>query len=61
MQQGPDKFKDLAPRSRTDYQDAFDFLQKYGSSPIKTMTRGKVVKLRDLANNEHHRTFADRV
>jgi integrase len=43
------KFQDLAPRTRSDYQNCFDYLKPIGDTPLMRFTPSLVVNIRDKA------------
>jgi integrase len=51
----------LAPRTRSDYQKVRDWLGKAAEKPVGTLDAAQVYKLRDKANREKGRRFANYV
>lgn len=52
-------FTDLAPRTRSDYQKIFNYLQPIEDTPIARFNSPLVVKIRDRAAAKHGRWFAN--
>lgn len=55
------KFTDLRPRTQSDYQKIFDYLQPLSPAPLHELTAGWVAKLRERAYAKHKRRFANYV
>lgn len=58
---GSAAFLDLAERTRTDYQRAFDYLQPIADTPLARFDRPLVVRIRDKAAEKHGRRFGNHV
>ncbi|AXS39695.1 tyrosine-type recombinase/integrase [Breoghania sp. L-A4] len=54
-------FLDLAPRTRSDYQRVFDYLQPIRDTPLTRFTTPFIVKLRDKTEHRRKRRFANYV
>lgn len=52
-------FTELAPRTKTDYQKVFDYLQPISSEKLARFKSPFIVKLRDKALEQHGRWFAN--
>ncbi len=55
------EFLELAPRTRSDYQKVFDYLQPLDGDPLITITSAYVIEARDAAFSAHKRRFANYV
>jgi integrase len=55
------KFQKRAPRTQSDYQKVFDWLQPIEDQPLDWFTRGRVAKIRDQAEQQHKFRFANYV
>jgi integrase len=55
------KFQKRAARTRSDYQQVFDWLQPIEDTPLERFTRGFVAKLRDKAETQRRFRFANKV
>lgn len=55
---GHEAFRDLAPRTRSDYQAIFDYLRPIADTPLVRFDRPLVVRIRDKATSKG-RTFAN--
>jgi integrase len=54
-------FRDLAPRTRSDYQNVFDYLKPIADTPLIKFDRPLVVRIRDKAAASHGRKFGNDV
>jgi hypothetical protein len=54
-------FRDLAPRTVSDYQKIFDYLQPIADEPLATFNRPLVVRIRDKAAASKGRRFGNYV
>jgi integrase len=54
-------FKDLAPRTRSDYQKHFDYLKPIADTPLARFDKPLVVRIRDKAATSKGRKFANDV
>lgn len=54
-------FAGLADRTKSDYQDVFDYLQRLDDTPLKLIDAPFVLELRDKAFAKHKRRFANYV
>ena len=54
-------FQDLAPRTQSDYQRCFDYLQPIADTPLVRFDRSLVVRIRDLAESRRKRDFANKL
>jgi len=54
-------FRDLAPRTRSDYQGVFDYLKPIADTPLIKFDRPLVVRIRDKAAASRGRKFANDV
>jgi integrase len=54
-------FRDLAPRTRSDYQGVFDYLRPIADTPLVKFDRPLVVRIRDKAAASRGRKFANDV
>jgi integrase len=52
---------ELAPRTRSDYQKCFDYLQAIGNTPLDRFTPPLIAKIRDKALEKHKFRFANYV
>ena len=50
-------FRDLATRTRSDYQRVFNYLKPIGDTPLVRFDRPLVVRIRDRAAEKHGRRF----
>ncbi|QIO53406.1 tyrosine-type recombinase/integrase [Rhizobium leguminosarum bv. trifolii] len=55
------KFQKRAARTRSDYQEVFDWLQPIEDTPLERFTRGFVAKIRDKAETQKRFRFANKV
>lgn len=55
------KFTELKPRTKSDYQKVFDYLQPLAPAPLLEMTPGWVARLREAAFKKRKRRFANYV
>lgn len=56
-----DSYLDLAPRSRSDYDKVFDFLEPLWQTPIRSFTTPRIVELRNEWRKERGRRFVNYV
>jgi hypothetical protein len=54
-------FRDLAARTRADYQGVFDYLKPIADTPLVQFDRPLVVRIRDKAASSHGRKFGNDV
>jgi integrase len=54
-------FLDLAPRTRSDYQNVFDYLQPIADTPLIKFDKPLIVRIRDKAAQDKGRKFANDV
>jgi hypothetical protein len=54
-------FTDLAPRTKSDYQTAFDYLKPIADTPLVRFDKPLVVRIRDKAAKDKGRKFANDV
>jgi integrase len=54
-------FRELAPRTRSDYQGVFDYLKPIADTPLIKFDRPLVVRIRDKAATSRGRKFANDV
>jgi integrase len=54
-------FTDLAPRTRSDYQNVFDYLQPIADTPLTRFDKPLVVRIRDKAAQDKGRKFGNDV
>jgi integrase len=54
-------FRELAPRTRSDYQGVFDYLKPIADTPLIKFDRPLVVRIRDKAASSRGRKFANDV
>ena len=54
-------FRDLAARTRADYQRCLDYLKPISDTPLVRFDRGLVVRIRDKVAAKHGRRFANYV
>jgi integrase len=54
-------FRDLALRTRRDYQRCFDYLHPIADTPLVRFDRPLIVRIRDKAAEKHQRRFANYV
>lgn len=55
------EFTELAPATRDDYNDVFDYIQPIADMPARDITQAFTIKLRDKAFKKHKRRFANYV
>jgi integrase len=56
---GHPAFTDLAPRTRSDYQAAFDYLKPIADTPLVRFDKPLIVRIRDKAAKDKGRKFAN--
>jgi hypothetical protein len=54
-------FTDLAPRTRSDYQNVFDYLKPIADTPLVKFDKPLIVRIRDKAAKDKGRKFANDV
>jgi integrase len=54
-------FTDLAPRTRSDYQNVFDYLKGIADTPLVRFDKPLIVRIRDKAAKDKGRKFANDV
>jgi integrase len=55
------EFRELADRTRRDYQKVFDYLKPLDADPLVTLTSAHMIEIRDAAFEAHKRRFANYV
>jgi len=58
---GHPAFTDLAPRTKSDYQNVFDYLKPIADTPLVKFDKPLVVRIRDKAAQDRGRKFANDV
>ena len=58
---GHPAFTDLAPRTRSDYQNVFDYLKPIADTPLVKFDKPLIVRIRDKAAADKGRKFANDV